>query len=218
MNFLFSTIGKKIQIAVSGILLSIFLLFHLLNNLVLFYGAESFNSMVQFLKSIHLIVRIMEFGLLFIILIHVINAIIVTIKNKNSNAGSYATEPKPTTAPFNSKTMLLSGSVIFIFFIIHLRYFWYTFQIMGVDDNFFNVVLQSNFGYLGHMPTALFYIFAILLIAIHLRHGFLSAFKTFGIHHQFREGIFKYIAFLFWGVIPAFFIIIIIAIQLKIIE
>ena len=88
MNFLFSTIGKKIQIAVSGILLSIFLLFHLLNNLVLFSGAESFNGMVQFLKSIHIIVRIMEFSLLFIILIHVINAIIVTIKNKNSNAGS----------------------------------------------------------------------------------------------------------------------------------
>ena len=159
MNFLFSSIGKKIQIATSGLLLSVFLLFHLFNNLVLFAGEDSFNGMVQFLKSIHLIVRIMEFSLLFIILIHVINAIIVTIKNKNSNAGSYATQANPTTAPFNSKTMLLSGCVIFIFFIIHLRYFWYTFQIMGVDDNFFNVVLQSNFGYLGHMPTALFYIF-----------------------------------------------------------
>ena len=46
----------------------------------------------------------------------------------------------------------------------------------------------------------------------------LSALKTFCTPHQFRDGILKYIAFLFWGIIPAFFIIIIIAIQLKIIE
>ena len=49
MKFLFSTIGQKIQIAISGLFLAIFLLFHLFNNLVLFSGAENFNNMVIFL-------------------------------------------------------------------------------------------------------------------------------------------------------------------------
>jgi len=88
MKFLFSTIGQKIQIAITGFLLSVFLLFHLFNNLVLFTGAENFNSMVRFLKSIHIIIRIMEFGLLGIVLLHIINAINTTYKNRKANNGS----------------------------------------------------------------------------------------------------------------------------------
>ena len=72
MNFLFSSIGKKIQVAISGILLLIFLAFHLFNNLVLFAGHDSFNQMVGFLESIKPLIRIMEAGLLMIILIQVI--------------------------------------------------------------------------------------------------------------------------------------------------
>ena len=47
-KFLFSTIGQKIQIAISGLLFSIFLMFHLFNNLVMYTGADNFNSMVSF--------------------------------------------------------------------------------------------------------------------------------------------------------------------------
>ena len=82
MKFLFSTIGQKIQIAISGLFLSIFLLFHLFNNLVLFTGSENFNSMVRFLKSIHTVIRVMEFGLLGIVLLHIINAIVTSYKNR----------------------------------------------------------------------------------------------------------------------------------------
>ena len=68
MKFLFSTIGQKIQIAITGFLLSVFLLFHLFNNLVLFTGADNFNNMVHFLESIKPLIRIMEFGLLLLLL------------------------------------------------------------------------------------------------------------------------------------------------------
>ena len=71
MKFFFSSIGQKIQIAFTGLSLAIFLLFHLFNNLVLFTGSENFNKMVNFLKSIHLFVRVLEIGLLLIVLIHV---------------------------------------------------------------------------------------------------------------------------------------------------
>ena len=189
MNFLFSSIGKKIQIAISGVLLSVFLLFHLFNNLVLFAGEDSFNGMVQFLKSIHIIIRVLEFALLAIILLHIINAIMLTIKNRQSNAGKYTVAPQPETSSLNSRTMIISGIIILLFFIIHLRYFWYSFQTMDISDNFFNTVLKTEFGYLGHLPTAIFYIIAILFIAFHLKHGFISAFKTFGVSKNLRNGI-----------------------------
>ena len=216
MKFLFSTIGQKIQIAISGFFLSIFLLFHLFNNLVLFTGAENFNGMVRFLKSIHIVIRIMEFGLLGIVLLHIINAIITSYKNKKANNGRYAVQSK--TAPLNSKTMIWSGLAILFFFIIHLRYYWFTFQNLDKDANFFDYMTLNQFGFLGHTPTALIYIIAIFLIAAHLRHGFLSLFKTLGVSSTIRNGILKYISFLFWGIIPLGFIMIIIAIQIGVIN
>ena len=79
-------------------------------------------------------------------------------------------------------------------------------------------MLRNQFGFLGHTPTALIYIIAIFLIAAHLRHGFLSLFKTLGVSLTIRNGILKYIAFLFWGLIPLGFIMIIIAIQIGVIS
>ena len=218
MKFLFSSIGQKIQIAISGLFLAFFLLFHLFNNLVLFSGADNFNNMVMFLKEIHIVIRIMEFGLLAIFLLHVINTIIISIKNYQANNGKYATSPKPNTASINSTTMIWSGAIILIFFIIHLRYYWYTFQNLTVDANFFNYMLSNEFGFLGHTPTAIFYIIAILLIATHLKHGFLSVFKTLGFKSKYRMQFFEYLSLLFWGIIPLGFIIIIIAIQIGIIK
>ena len=216
MKFLFSSIGQKIQIAFSGICLAVFLLFHLFNNLVLFTGADNFNNMVGFLKSIHLLVRVLEVGLVFIILLHVINAILSTIKNRQSNNGKYAVSTD--TAPKSSKTMIWSGLVILFFFVIHLRYFWYTFQTMSKDANYFELVLKNEFGFLGHTPTAIFYIIAILLISSHLKHGFMSVFKTLGMPIRYREQIIKYLAFIFWAIIPSGFILIILAIQFGIIH
>ena len=216
MKFLFSSIGQKIQIAFSGICLAIFLLFHLFNNLVLFTGANNFNNMVSFLKSIHLFVRILEVGLLFIIVLHVINAILSFIKNRKSNNGKYAVSTD--TAPQSSKIMIWSGAVISLFFFIHLRYFWYTFQNMGKGSNYFELILNDEFGFLGHTPTAIFYIIAILLMSSHLKHGFISAFKTIGMPIKYRDQLIKYLAFVFWAIIPSGFIIIIIAIQFGIIH
>ena len=216
MKFLFSTIGQKVQIAISGLFLSIFLLFHLFNNLVLFTGSENFNSMVRFLKSIHTVIRVMEFGLLGIILLHIINAIVTSYKNRKANNGKYAISA--STAPLNSKTMIWSGLIILFFFLIHLRYYWFTFQTLDSEANFFNYMLLNQFGFLGHTPTAIIYIISIFLIATHLRHGFLSLFKTLGVSIKYREGILKYVAIIFWGVIPLGFIIIILAIQIGLIK
>ena len=211
IKFFFSSIGQKIQIAFTGISLAIFLMFHLFNNMVLFTGADNFNKMVQFLKSIHLFVRILEAGLVLIVLSHVINAISTTIKNRKANNGKYAVSSD--TAPKSSKTMIWSGLVILFFFVIHLRYYWYTFQNMAKDADFFNLMLKNEFGFLGHTPTAIIYIVSILLIASHLKHGFMSVFKTIGIPLKYRDQIVKYLAFIFWAIIPSGFIIIIIAIQ-----
>ena len=127
MKFLFSSLGKKVQIALTGILLATFLIFHLINNLVLFTGKENFNEMVGLLESIKPLIRVMEAGLLFIIITHVVNAVYLTFSNKKAAANRYSVDASATSS-VNSRTMIISGTIILLFFIIHLRYIWFTYQ------------------------------------------------------------------------------------------
>lgn len=216
MRLLFSSIGQKVQIALSGILLIIFLVFHLINNLVLFTGQENFNNMVYFLDSIKPLIRIMECGLLLLLLIHTINAIKLTIDNRKLKPKTFGKSAEVTSS-LNSRTMAISGSIILLFLFMHLGYIWLTFQLhaMTIHETYYDVLLRTNFGYLNHTPTAIFYIIAILSIGFHLKHGFQSALKTFGI---INYAMFHYLGFIFWGIIPMSFIAIVICIQLGVIQ
>ena len=221
MKFLFSSIGKKIQVAISGIFFCIFLVFHLLNNLALFAGPDTFNAMVGFLESIKPVIRIMEFGLLGVLLMHIINAIGLSISNYSANPQQYYKNAQAETSSLNTRTMLLSGFIILIFFIIHLWAFWYTYQahnFLHPNETFYDVILRNQIGFLGHRLTAIFYIIAISLIGFHIKHGFQSALKTLGIIQTSKLGLLYHIAFLFWGIIPGMFIVIILSIQFGIIK
>ena len=219
MKFIFSSLGKKIQIAITGILLSTFLLFHLMNNLVLFAGAAAFNQMVSFLEGIKPLIRIMEFGLLSIFLLHIYNTISLYFSNKKAKAKMNASVSTKTSS-VNSRNMIISGTIILLFFIVHLRYIWYSYQahLFFDSETYYDVILRNQLGYLGHTPTAIFYIIAILFIGSHLKHGFQSALKTFGLLENSNGKVFYKLSIVFWGLIPAAFIIIIISIQLKIIQ
>ena len=219
MKFIFSSLGKKIQIAITGVLLSTFLLFHLMNNLVLFAGAAAFNQMVSFLEGIKPLIRIMEFGLLSIFLLHIYNTVSLYFLNKKAKAKTN-TFVSAETSSVNSRNMIISGTIILLFFIVHLRYIWYSYQahLFFESETYYDVILRNQLGYLGHTPTAIFYIIAILFIASHLKHGFQSALKTFGFLENSNGQVFYKLSIVFWGVIPAAFIIIIISIQLQIIQ
>ena len=217
MKFLFSSLGKKIQIAFSGLLLCVFLLMHLMNNMALFAGPDVFNGMVGALESIKPLVRVLEVGLLLIFLMHIINALQLTWSNRQASLKQSASLTQNETSTLNSRTMALSGSIILIFFIIHLRYLWYTYQqhlFISENETYYDVILRNQWGYLGHTPTAIFYILAILFIGFHLKHGFQSGLKTFGILPNSRWNILYRLSYLFWAVIPGAFILIVLSIQI----
>tara|TARA_B100000029_G_scaffold442126_1_gene460345 strand:+ start:1269 stop:1937 length:669 start_codon:yes stop_codon:yes gene_type:complete len=221
MQFLFSSIGKKIQVAISGIFLCIFLVFHLLNNITLFFGPAVFNAMVHFLESIKPMIRIMEFGLLFILIMHIGNAIKLTIENKAANPINYKQSQSNDVSSLNSRTMLISGTIILLFIILHLSYIWLSYQTHNPNNHsetYYDILLRNKIGFLGHKWTALFYVIAISIIAFHLRHGFQSALKTLGFLPNSKNNFLYKIAFIFWGIIPFGFIVIVLSIQFGIIN
>ena len=105
------------------------------------------------------------------------------------------------------------------------KYDPFNLQLKGWSENmnrdietYYDVLLRDDFGYLNHFWTACFYILAIILIGFHLKHGFESAFKSLGITKSSNYSLISKISFIFWGVVPLGFIIIIVAIQMKYIQ
>ncbi len=206
LHFFQSSIGKKILMATTGVLLGFFLVAHLAGNLLLFGGAEMFNNYVLSLTAMKPLVRIAEVILTLIFLGHIISGIRVTLENKKAKPRSYKIAPGNSTATFHSRTMAVSGSIVFIFLVFHLQTFWWSFQKMhGVDADFYQVVVNSEIGYSNPL-VAIFYIIALILLALHLRHGFQSAFQTFGLADSRYKSMVEKIAVLFWLIIPVGFI------------
>tara|TARA_B100001123_G_C14547465_1_gene724771 strand:- start:15 stop:566 length:552 start_codon:yes stop_codon:yes gene_type:complete len=173
---------------------------------MLFGGEELFNNYVLSLTSLKPLVRFIEVILTIIFVSHIYNGYRLYFENKKAKPIVNKIKPGVDTATLNSRTMAVSGSIIFIFLVVHLQTFWYSFQkIHGVDANYFEIVMDSKIGF-NNPLIASFYILALGLLAMHLRHGFQSAFQTFGLADFRYKRIIEMIAILFWLIIPITFI------------
>ncbi|MGD8780083.1 MAG: succinate dehydrogenase cytochrome b subunit [Ignavibacteria bacterium] len=175
-----SSIGKKIVMAVTGICLILFLIIHLAGNLTLFFGAEAFNGYVHTLEPFKPVIRVIEVVLGLIFFFHILNGIRLWYTNRQARPEKYAVNASSKNSTFSSRTMIYTGSIIFIFLVLHLSTFWYYFNFSGHPETgeftFYKIVIDlfQNYLYAG------FYILAMILLGFHLNHGFQSAFQTFG--------------------------------------
>ncbi len=204
-QFLNSSIGKKIQMAVTGTLLCLFLIIHLVGNLFLFAGAESFNNYVGTLSGFKPVVRVIEVILAAIFIGHIINAIRLTLDNRRAKPEKYLVNKAGETSTLPSRTMGVTGSIIFIFLVVHLSTIWYQFQAAHESGEFFSIVISDNIGF-GNIIVTFLYIIAMGLLGFHLRHGFQSAFQTFGLGKSRWKPLIDAIAVFFWLIIPLGFV------------
>lgn len=200
-----SSIGKKILMATTGLLLCLFLVIHLIGNLILFAGPDAFNLYVETLSSLKPIVRAIEIILALIFLYHIFFASKLTLENRNASSQKYDVNLAGENSSFFSRTMFISGSIIFIFLITHLSTFWYLFQKQHDEVNFYDIVMGNTVGFGNPVITTL-YCVAMILLGFHLRHGFQSAFQTFGIRYNKYSGLIETVAILFWLIIPLGFL------------
>jgi succinate dehydrogenase / fumarate reductase cytochrome b subunit len=174
-----SSIGKKVLMAITGILLIGFITMHLLGNLTLYISANAFTSYAGALKMIRPIIRVIEVILASIFILHIINAIRVWWGNKVAKSKNYAVNAKSKNSTIFSRTMIQSGSIVFIFLVIHLQTIWFPSN-FGGNENLYGLVS----GLFTNPVYSWFYIFAMVLLGFHLNHGFQSAFQTLGLNHK----------------------------------
>ena len=202
-QILTSSIGRKILMAITGLLLSFFMAFHLLGNLFLFVSEAAFNGYVEKLHKLGFLIRIAEFFLLAFVLSHAYNGILLWWENRKAKekTESYSKENTPSSARYAAFT----GSVIFIFLATHWATFWYKFNYDLQGMSYYEVVLGDEVGFA--IPFfSVFYIIAIALLGYHLKHGFSSAGQTLGIVGTEYEKIYNNLSVIFWFWIPLGFI------------
>jgi succinate dehydrogenase / fumarate reductase cytochrome b subunit len=182
MNWLVSTfvssIGKKLIMAVTGLCFCGFLTTHLIGNLTLYGGKDFFLSYVEHLHAWGYLVTAAEWGLVFFALVHVGTGLLLFYQNWRARPVGYAVK-KWTGAggrTIGSATAPYTGILILIFVIVHLLAFRF------VDKTTINdfIILTDTFAKIGYV---LFYIAAVIIVAIHVSHGFWSGFQTLGLNH-----------------------------------
>jgi succinate dehydrogenase cytochrome b subunit len=189
VRILTSSIGRKVLMAVTGLLLIGFLILHLGGNLLIFVGPETYNRYSHTLLSPPLLylVYLIEFLLLLLFVAHFVSGILVFLHNRAARPEKYRTKVwqvgYTSHKSVSSLTMIVSGLVLLVFVPIHLREFKfgadYPSAIPGVRD-LYRLVVE-----IFQQPTwAAWYAFAMTIVGFHLWHGFGSAFESLGLSYR----------------------------------
>jgi succinate dehydrogenase / fumarate reductase cytochrome b subunit len=184
-KFINSSIGKKFMMAVTGSFLLIFLVIHLIGNITLFFGPSAFNGYVSALDVIKPLIRVIEVVLLAAFVIHIFNGLRLWLENKRARGINYKVNGSSENSTVFSRTMALTGSIIFIFLVTHLGTFFWRFNVydpLGYATNhqYYDVVVY----FFSIWWYAILYVIAMGFLGYHLNHGFQSAFQTFGWNHN----------------------------------
>ncbi|MBW7887105.1 MAG: succinate dehydrogenase cytochrome b subunit [Bacteroidetes bacterium] len=198
-----STVGRKIVMSLTGLFICLFLIEHLIGNLLLLLqdGGASFNAYAEFLTTnpyAYLPLRIIELFLFFTIIVHAWSGITVWLKNRRARPVKYNTYGIAENAKFASRWMFGTALLILLFLIIHLKEFFFEMRFGEGNHNGYEIAHQTfaNPYYSG------FYIFAFIVLGFHLYHGFQSAFQTLGLRTKKYISLIEAVAVIFWFIIP----------------
>lgn len=210
--------------AKTGLFLIIFLVVHLIGNItLLFEDGEAFNQYAHFMKHNKLIVA-SEVILFLGFLAHIVQGIALVMQNKAARKQGYAVPHKNEKVSWTSKMMGPLGVVILVFLILHLwDFFAFKYGIRtGLElVSYDGVTMENLFGrvineFKNEISHAIFYPLAMIVVGLHLSHGFQSAFQTFGLNHKKYTPIIKCLGLAYSIVVPLLFALIPIMIYLGI--
>lgn len=208
-GFLKSSIGKKVVMGLTGLFLISFLVVHCFINALIFFndGGLTFNIGASFMAH-NWLIRAGELVLFAGLILHVIQALILTIENKKARPIGYAKFNGAANSSWYSRSMGLLGTLLLIFLIIHLIHFWVKSRFTGLpgedangNENLY-AVMQTTFTMLW---VVVLYVLSMISLAYHLLHGFQSAFQSLGLNHKMYTPIIQKTGVAFSIIIPFIF-------------
>jgi len=188
--WLFSSIGKKTMVAVTGILLVLFVIGHLVGNLTFFVGPDVINAYAKSLHDLGPILWVIRLGLLAVVGLHIYFTMLLWKENRTARPSKYKYKTHVQSTIF-SRTMRLSGIVILAFVVFHLAHFtlrvvdpaYSQMRTMLGDHEVLDVYRMIVAGF-SVWWVSVFYVISLGLVAFHLSHGISSLFQTLGLSNR----------------------------------
>jgi succinate dehydrogenase / fumarate reductase cytochrome b subunit len=201
-----SSLGKKYVMAVTGLLLTLFVIAHLLGNSLIFVGRDALNAYAEGLRHLPTLLWLARIGLLVVFILHIAYGLRVTWENQQARPVGYVCE-KTVRASWASRHMLLTGLLLLAFVLYHLAHF--TFYLV---DNPINPAtgkavnydaLEQRGSWPGKIPgsaprhdtyamvvfgfrnpwISISYLFFMVVLWLHLWHGASSWLQSLGLNH-----------------------------------
>ncbi len=181
-----STVGTKVIMGATGVILAAFVVVHMLGNLQIYLGPEALNAYAESLRHMPVLLWGARLVLLAAVALHIASAVRLTRLNRAARPQPYELwNPQVTT--YAARTMFMGGLILAAFILYHLAHF--TFGLThpehfalhdskGRHDVYGMVVMGFR-----QPLVSFFYILAMIPLLLHLQHGVSSIFQTFGINH-----------------------------------
>ncbi|WP_370089640.1 succinate dehydrogenase cytochrome b subunit [Ekhidna sp.] len=181
------SIGRKFAMALSALFLIIFLLQHFTINFTSVFSESTFNELSHFMGTNPLIQFVMQPILMFGVAFHFIMGFVLEIKNRNARAVKYAKNNGAANSSWMSRNMIWSGLFILFFLGFHFNDFWipemnYKYIEMKPEDpnRYYDEVVHM----FQNPARVIIYCLSFVFLALHLLHGFQSAFQSMGARHN----------------------------------
>jgi succinate dehydrogenase cytochrome b subunit len=194
-----SSVGKKVVMGTTGLVLIGFVILHMAGNLQFFSGAERFNAYSHLLQhDLIELTWLMRMGLLVAVVLHVTAAVQLTRRNWAARPDKYARR-EPQVSTYAARTLRWGGAYLLVFIPYHLLHFTTgTVHPAFVKDGAYgNVVIGFQVMWVG-----LFYLGAMLFLALHLYHGTWAAFRTLGLARPSADPLHRRLALAVAIVVP----------------
>jgi succinate dehydrogenase / fumarate reductase cytochrome b subunit len=212
MNWLFQTlwssVGKKLMMAVTGFGFLLFLSAHLIGNLTIYVGSEAFNAYADRLHSLGALLTVFNLGLIVLAVIHISTGLVLFIQNFKARPTRYNVDRPAGGRTWSSVTMPYTGILILGFVIFHLI----NFTFVDKSNTTIYGIVSAAFG--NPLYVAI-YILAVIIVALHVRHGLWSALQTIGANHpkympaiMMASVLFGLIVGMGFGVLPIYILVI----------
>ena len=183
-GFLKTSVGKKVLMGLTGLFLISFLVVHVSLNSAIFFndGGETFNAGADFMAH-NPVIRIMEIVLFAGLIIHIVQALTLTLANKKARPVAYAKIDGAANSSWYSRSMGILGSLLLLFLVSHLSHFWIDTKIAVFKHEEHNTYLDMKEVF-SHWYIVLIYLVGVISLCYHLLHGFQSAFQSLGLNHK----------------------------------
>ncbi len=193
LTFIDTTLGKKVVMAISGLVLFGFVLGHMAGNLQIFLGAEAFNSYaIGMHEKLGPLLWVARAVLLVAVLLHIVMAVQLVTRSAAARPVGYRVKKNERTT-FAALTMKFSGFTLLFFILFHIAHFTFPGVAMSAAyEHQGYSMAYANFVNAFSIPWVVaLYIAAMISLGLHLYHGSYSLFQTLGLNNPLRNGTIK---------------------------